>query len=167
LLEGTYAIAQGSGAFEFEILGGGAHLRFELSDGLQQFVFAGNFADDGIFSGHRKVIGFDDSSELHIDGADDRLRRDVVFAVVGFLFRAAAIRFADGLTHGIGHAVRVENCAAFDVTRATAHRLDERRGAAKIAFFIGVEDGDERNLGEVEAFAEQVDADEDIEFAAA
>ena len=37
----------------------------------------------------------------------------------------------------------------------------------RIAFFVGVENRDQRNFGEVEAFAEQVDADEDVEFAAA
>jgi len=45
--------------------------------------------------------------------------------------------------------------------------LDQRGGTAEVAFLIGVEDSDERNLRQVEAFTEQVDADEDIEFAAA
>src|SRR5262249_31665804 len=34
-------------------------------------------------------------------------------------------------------------------------------------FLVGVENGDERNFGKVEAFAKQVDADENIKFAAA
>ena len=38
---------------------------------------------------------------------------------------------------------------------------------AEEAFFVGVEDGDERNFGQVEAFAQEVDADEDVEFALA
>ena len=59
-------------------------------------MFGGDIADDGVFGGHGEVIGFDDSGELHIDGADDGLRGDVVLAVVGFLFGAAAIGFADG-----------------------------------------------------------------------
>src|SRR6202021_1150760 len=48
-----------------------------------------------------------------------------------------------------------------------AHGLDQRGGAAEIAFFIGVENRDQRNFGKVETFAEQVDADEDVIFAAA
>ena len=105
--------------------------------------------------------------ELHIDGFDDGLRRDVVFAVVGFLLGAAAVGFADGLAHGVGHTVGVENGAAFEMARAAAHGLNQRRGAAEIAFLVGVENRDERNFGKIEAFAEEVDADEHIEFAAA
>ena len=75
-------------------------------------------------SGHGNVIGFDDSGELHIHGFDDGMRRDVVLAIVGFLFRAAAICFADGLAHGVGHYVSVQNGASFQVARATADRLD-------------------------------------------
>ena len=90
-----------------------------------------------------------------------------MLAVVGFLFGAAAIGFADGLAHGVGHAVGVENGAAFEVAGAAAHGLDQRGGAAEVAFFIGVENRDERNFREIEAFAQQVDADEHVEFAAA
>ena len=46
LLQGADAVAEGGGALEFEILGGFAHLRFELSDGLEQLRFGGDFADD-------------------------------------------------------------------------------------------------------------------------
>ena len=45
--------------------------------------------------------------------------------------------------------------------------LDERGLAAKIAFLVGVEDADEADFRQVEAFAEQVDADEDIELGGA
>ncbi len=100
------------------------------------------------------VVGFDDSGEFHVHGLDDGFGRDVVFLVVGELFVAAAIGFADGLVHGAGAAVGVENGAAGDVAGAAADGLDERGGAAEIAFFVGVEDGDERDFGEVEAFAE-------------
>ena len=83
--------------------------------------FAGDVADGHVVRRHGDVIGFDDSRELHVHGLDDGFRRDVVFAVVGFLLGAAAIGFADGLAHRVGHAVGVENRAAFDVARATAH----------------------------------------------
>jgi hypothetical protein len=45
--------------------------------------------------------------------------------------------------------------------------LDEGAHGAKEAFLVGVEDGYERELGEVEAFAEEIDADEDVVLAAA
>ena len=53
----------------------------------------------------------------------------------------------------------------FDVPRAAADGLDERSGAAEIAFLVGVENGDERNFGQIQAFAQQVDADQHVEFA--
>src|ERR1700690_95813 len=135
LLEGAYAVAQGGRAFEFEIFGGGAHLGFELDDGLLQFVFGGDFADDGVFGGDGPVVGFDDAGELPINGANDGLRSDVVLAVVGFLLGAAAICFTDGLAHGVCHAIGVKNGAAFEVPRAAAHGLDQGGGAAEVAFF--------------------------------
>jgi hypothetical protein len=46
-----------------------------------------------------------------------------------------------------------------------AHGLDERAGGAEEAFLVGVEDGDEGDFGQVEAFAEKIDADEDVELA--
>jgi hypothetical protein len=51
------------------------------------------------------------------------------------------------------------------VAGGAADGLDERALGAEEAFLVGVEDGDERDLGEVEAFAEQVDADEDVVLA--
>ena len=54
-----------------------------------------------------------------------------------------------------------------DVACGAADRLDERGLAAEEAFLVGVEDRDERDLGQVEAFAEEVDADEHVELAAA
>ena len=95
------------------------------------------------------------------------MRRDAVRVVVGHLLGAAAIGFLDGLGHRAGHAVGVQDGAAFDVARAAADRLDERGGAAQVAFLVGVEDRDERNFGQIEAFAQQVDADQHVEFAAA
>ena len=38
------------------------------------------------------------------------------------------------------------------------------RSLRRKPLFVGVEDGDERDFGEVEAFAQQVDADEDVEL---
>ena len=40
-------------------------------------------------------------------------------------------------------------------------------GGTQEAFLIGVENGDQRNLGQVQTFAQEVDADQDVELAAA
>src|SRR3984957_6266606 len=62
---------------------------------------------------------------------------------------------------------RLAGCdgAAFDVAGGSGYGLDEGALAAEEAFFVGVEDGDEGDFGEVEAFAEKVDADEDVVLA--
>ena len=61
--------------------------------------------------------------------------------------------------HGAGARVGVENGAAFDVARAAADGLNQRSGAAEIAFLVGVENCDQRNFRKVQAFAQQIDAD--------
>src|SRR5690348_4178233 len=104
--------------------------------------------------------------ELHVNALDDGHRGDVIFRVVSKLLGAAAIGFVDGLIHRVGAAIGVENGAALDVAGAAANGLNERGGAAEITFLVGVENGDEGNFGKVEAFAEKIDADEDVEFAA-
>ena len=45
--------------------------------------------------------------------------------------------------------------------------MDEGGFGAEKALFIGIEDDDEGDFGDVEPFAKKVDADEDIEFAQA
>ena len=61
--------------------------------------------------------------------------------------------------------VGVEDGAAFEMASGAAHGLDERAGGAEKAFLVGVEDGDEGDFGQVEAFAEKVDADEGVVLA--
>ena len=90
---------------------------------------------------------------------------DAVFFVVGFLLFAAAVGLVDGALHGVGHLVGVEDGAAFDVAGGSADGLDEGALGAEEAFFVGVEDGYEGDFGKVEAFAEEVDADEDVVLA--
>ena len=54
---------------------------------------------------------------------------------------------------------------AVDVAGGPADGLDERRLAAEEALLVGVEDGDQRHLGQVEALPQQVDADQHVELA--
>ena len=53
----------------------------------------------------------------------------------------------------------------FTLRAARPDGLDERALRAQEAFLVGIEDGDERDLRQVEAFAQQVDADEHVEHA--
>ena len=53
------------------------------------------------------------------------------------------------------------------MTRCASHGLDQRTGRAQKAFLVGVENRDERNLGQVQPLAQQIDADQHVEFALA
>ncbi len=65
----------------------------------------------------------------------------------------------------LGHLVRVHQDLAVDVPGRAADRLDQRRLPAQEALLVGVEDRDQRHLGQVEPLAKQVDADEDVVLA--
>ena len=87
--------------------------------------------------------------------------------VVGHLLVAAAVGFRDGAFHRAGHLVGIEDDAAIDVARGAADGLHQRGFGAQEAFLVGVENGDEGAFGNVEAFAQQVDADQHVEGAEA
>ena len=53
---------------------------------------------------------------------------------------------------------------AVGVSRGTADGLDEARFAAEEAFLIRVQNRDHRDLGDVKALAQEVDADEHVEL---
>ena len=85
--------------------------------------------------------------------------------VVGLLLLAAAVGLGDGALHRAGHLVGIEDDLAIDVARGAADGLDERGLRAQEAFLVGVENGDERAFGNVEALAQEVDADQHVEGA--
>ena len=97
----------------------------------------------GLLFHHFAILGLEDLREAHVHLVDDGLRGDAVLLVVGGLNGAAAIGFVDGLAHGVGHSVGVEDGAAFKMARGAAHGLDERAGGAQEAFLVGVENGDQ------------------------
>src|SRR5438552_10586733 len=170
LFQAADTVAQLSGLLEFEIFGGVAHLGFEFLEKFGELLFVADICCGGVefrlVERDSDVVGFDDVGELHVDALDDGHRGDVIFRVVSKLLGAAAIGLVDSFIHGIGAAVGVENGAAFNVAGAAADSLNERGGAAEIAFLVGVENGDEGDFGKVETFPKKVDADEDVEFAA-
>ena len=91
-----------------------------------------------------------------------RLRVDAVLGVVGDLLLAAAVGLVDRVLHRVGELVGVHVHLARDVAGGAADGLDERGRRAQEALLVGVEDRDERHLGQVEALAQQVDADEHV-----
>ena len=81
------------------------------------------------------------------------------------LLFAPAVGLGDGALHRAGHLVGVEDDLAVDVARGAADGLDQRGFRAQEAFLVGVENGDQRALGNVEALAQKVDADQHVEGA--
>ncbi len=100
--------------------------------------------------------------EALLDGAFHARGRDAMLLVVRDLPGAAVFRHINEGLHAAGDLIREKDDLAIDVTRGAACRLDEAGLAAQVAFLVGVEDADEAHLGKVEAFAEEVDADEDV-----
>ena len=91
--------------------------------------------------------------------------RDAVGLVVGHLLLAAAVGFGHGALHRAGDLVGIEDHLAVDVARGAADGLDQRGFGAQEAFLVGIEDGDQRAFRNVEALAQQVDADQHVEGA--
>ena len=90
-----------------------------------------------------------------------------MFEIIGALLLAAARGFRHRAFHGAGDFIGIEHDLAFDITRGAANGLDERGFRAQKAFFVGIENGDQCAFGNIEAFAQQVDADQYIEGAKA
>ena len=73
----------------------------------------------------------------------------------------------DGPPHRVGDLVGVHDHLTVDVAGGAADRLDQRGLRAEEPLLVGVEDGHQRHLGQVEALPEEVDADEHVVLAEA
>ena len=109
------------------------------------------------------VNGIEDVGDARLDA----FRRDAVGLVPRHLLLAAAAGLGHRPLHRAGDVVGIENDLAVNVARGPADRLDQRGLGTQEAFLVGVEDGDEPAFGNVEAFAQQVDADQHVERAEA
>ena len=88
-----------------------------------------------------------------------------IFSFHAICLSRRRVGLADRRLHRIGHHVGVQDRHAVDVPRGAADRLDQRALGAQEAFLVGVEDRHQRHLGNVEALAQQVDADQHVELA--
>ena len=75
---------------------------------------------------------------------------------------APAVGLLDRDLHRLGDGVGVHDDLAAGVPRRPADHLDQRPGAAQEALLVGVEDRHQRHLRQVEALAEEVDADQHV-----
>ena len=86
--------------------------------------------------------------------------------VVFVLYLAAAVGLVYRPLHAARYGIGIHDDSALGVSSGTPYRLHERSFASQKALFVGVENGDELYLGQVEPLAEQVYAAEHIELAA-
>src|SRR4051812_31824027 len=101
------------------------------------------------------------------DALHDRLRRDAVLGVVGALDHPPAVGLGDRPAHRLGLLVGVHQHLAVHVARGPADGLDERRLAAEEPLLVGVQDGHQRDLRQVQPLAQQVHAHEHVVLAEA
>ncbi len=116
---------------------------------------------------HRVVVPLVDGLQQLVDRALHGLWGDPVLGVVGGLPLPAPLGLPDGRGHGRGHPVGVHDDLSPHVPGGPARRLDERGAGAQVALLVGVQDGHQGHLGDVEPLPEQVDADQAVELAEA
>src|SRR5438477_2501351 len=70
LFQAADTVAELSGLFEFEILGGVAHLRFEFLEKFGELLFIADVCrgsvEFGLVERYGDVVGFDNVSKLHV-----------------------------------------------------------------------------------------------------
>src|SRR5215475_2513435 len=74
----------------------------------------------------------------------------------------AAIGLVNRQLHRTSDGIRIENYCAMNIARGSADRLDEGAIGAQKALFVGVEDSNQGYFRQVEAFAEEVNSDQNI-----
>ena len=112
----------------------------------------------------QQLSGVGDLTRQHLGDVADplaqRLGVEAVLGVVGDLLGPPTVRLVDRMLHRRGDLVGVHVHLARDVAGGTADRLDQRGPRSKEPLLVGIEDRHQRDLGQVEALAQQVDADE-------
>src|SRR5215211_3904659 len=153
---------------EPKLLRGGEHLLLERDD--EALEFRRRHALDLLLSAsplrHRRRLEREELGDVG-DALLDRLRGDPVFLVVRDLDGTAPVRLVERALDRLRQLVGVHQHLAVCVPRGAADRLDQRGLPAQEALLVGVEDRDQRDLGEVEPLAQEVDADQDVELAQA
>ena len=79
---------------------------------------------------------------------------NAVREIVSDLLGAAAIGFADGFLHRLGHSISVKNRRAVQVARSAADGLNQRTLGTQKAFLVRIENRDQRYFGQIQTFAQ-------------
>ena len=139
-------ITQFGGFLKFKSLRMLAHFKVEPLDRLVNLGGAVAF-DVFQLQRHFEIIRFRCRHQRRFDRLDDSFRRDAVFAVINLLQGPSPLGFFDRAFHRIGNAIGIENRLATGVARGAANRLNQRGSGTQKAFFIGVENRNQRHFG--------------------
>src|SRR5450830_2123742 len=90
-----------------------------------------------------------------------------MFLVVVQLVLTAPARLRHGAAHRAGNLIGVHDDGAGHIPGGPAHGLQKRRISAQETFLVGYQNGDQRDLRQVQTFAQQVDADQHVDVARA
>ena len=85
--------------------------------------------------------------------------------VIGILKRAAAFCFVDGGAHGGGDLVGIHDDQALRVSGSTTDGLNQRGLGPEEALLVRVQNGHQRDLRQVQALPQEVDAHQHIKLA--
>ena len=84
--------------------------------------------------------------------------------IVSVLYLAAARSFIDGHTHRMGHRVRIHDNQTLCVTRSASDGLDQAGLRAQETFLVSIQDRNQADLRQIQAFPEQIDTDQNIKL---
>src|SRR5262245_53205028 len=85
-----------------------------------------------------------------------------MLVIEGCLQTTATIGLVNRQLHRADDGIRIENDRAMNIASGSTDRLDEGAIGAQEALFVGVEDSDQGYFRQIEAFAEEVNSDQNI-----
>ena len=110
------------------------------------------------------ILGLHGDIENVAHVLNNGLRDYAVLLVILHLYATPADGLGYGALHRVRDGVGVHYDSAVCVARGAADRLYHRRFAAQETLFIGVDNDDKRDFGDIEPLAQQVYADEYVKF---
>ena len=114
--------------FKFQIFGVILHLFFQFLDFFTKLLFAHHVILSLIIR-HlqflQTVLWMENTIDQIPDLLDDAFRSDIVFLVIGQLFRATPFRFVNCLFHRIRHFIRIQNGRPVQIPGRPTNSLDQ------------------------------------------
>src|SRR6185436_5078318 len=133
---------------------------FQLADGFGDVEVASGIAQRR----SRALVLVLSHGQALLDGPRDTTRGNAVLLIVSQLAFAAMTRNGEKLLNALRHYIGVQDHFPVQMARGAAGGLDEARHAPQVALLVRIEDGYERDFGQIEPLAQEVDADEHVEF---